>query len=158
MNEMLIIGGLVALTWVGLLLLRVPSSIAFLSLLIGQLLSTEASSELYRFATNFIQVPQFRYVQLGLLVLPLIITLILMRNRVSRSKISIEFLPILFVSALAILLIAPLVPALQSVLDIASGDRLPAIKSIVVIAASVSGLLSAWLTYPKAIKASKHHS
>lgn len=149
MNELLILGGITAAGWIGLLLLRVPSSIAFLSLLIGQLLANQASSDVYSFIASLIKIPDVRYVQIALTVLPLLLTMLFLRGRVSKAKLPIEALPVLFVVALTILLLSPLVPELNALLEMATDDKLEAYKSIIVIAASVSGLLSAWLSYPK---------
>jgi hypothetical protein len=149
MNELLILGGILAALWIGLLILRVPSSIAFLSLLIGQLLSTEASVDVYSFIGSILHISEIKYVQMALLLLPLLLTLLFLRGRVSKAKMGIEALPVLFVAALTILLLAPLLRPLQTILDAATKDQLEAYKSIIVIAASISGLLSAWLSYPK---------
>lgn len=156
MNELLILGGITAAGWLGLLLLRVPSSIAFLSLLIGQLLANQASADVYSFIASIIRIPEVRYVQIALLVLPLLLTVLFLRGRVSKPKLPIEAIPTLFVIALTILLISPLVPQLNTLLEMATDDKLEAYKSIIVIAASVSGLLSAWLSYPKGAH-KEHH-
>lgn len=150
MNELLILGGLTAGAWLALLLLRVPSSILFLSLLIGQLLANEASLEVYDFIGSITQVTDLRLVQTMLLLLPLLLTILFLRGRVAKSKLFIEAVPVLLVVALAILLVSPLVQQLKSMLEAATGGQLDAYTSIIVIAASISGLLSAWLSYPKA--------
>ena len=150
MNETLILGLIIVFSWIGLLLLRVPSSIAFLSLLIGQLVSNEASENVFSFISSTLKVSDPRYIQLGLLLLPLVLTILFLKGRVAKSKLTIEAVPNLFVVALTMLLIAPLLPVLNTALDIATKDQLDAYKTIIVIAASVSGLLSAWLSYPKA--------
>jgi hypothetical protein len=161
MNETLILGGIVVALWLGLLFLRVPSSIAFLSLLIGQLLSNEASADVYSFVGTVTHVSQLQYIQLALLLLPLLLTVLFLRGRVSKAKIVIEAVPMLLLAALTILLAAPLLSQLDILLDMASKDQVDAYKSIIVVAASVSGLLSAWLSYPKAHhdkkKRGKHH-
>lgn len=157
MNELLILSGITAGAWIGLLVLRVPSSIAFLSLLIGQLLANEASINVYTFIASVTKVSQLQYVQVALLLLPLLLTVLFLRGRVAKSKLVIEAVPIVMVVALTILLVSPLVPQLNTLLTTATGNRLDAYKSIIVIAASVSGLLSAWLSYPKAAHHDKKH-
>lgn len=153
MNELLILGAITIVAWLGLLMLRVPSSIAFLSLLIGQLLANEASVDVYSFIGSVTKVSDLRLIQIVLLILPLIMTILFLRGRVAKSKMFIEAVPILLVVALTMLLLSPLVPQLKSWLEMASHDSLDAYKSIIVVAASISGLLSAWLSYPK----SSHH-
>ncbi len=149
MNETLILGGIIIVAWVGLLLLRVPSSIAFLSLLIGQLVSSETGSDVYARIGSTLRVNNNHYVQVALLILPLAVTILLLRGRVAKHKLAIEAVPDLFVVALTMLLLAPLLPALGAALDMATHDKLGSYKTIIVLAASVSGLLSAWLSYPK---------
>ncbi len=155
MNELLILSGITAGCWVGLLLLRVPSSIAFLSLLIGQLLANEASVDVYSLISSILHLPEFRMVQIVLLILPLLLTILFLRNRVAKSQMVIEAVPVLLVVALTIILVSPLVPALNELLQSATNNQLSAYKSIIVVAASISGLLSAWMSYPKAHK--EHH-
>lgn len=153
---MLILGGILAVAWIGLLLLRVPSSIAFLSLLIGQLLSSETGGDVYDFVGSLLHVSDLRYVQMALLLLPLILTILFLRNHVPKAKLMIEALPILFVVALTILLLAPLLEPQDNLVNSATNDQVGTYKTVIVIAASISGLLSAWISYPKAHKEGKH--
>ncbi len=155
MNEMLILGGIVCVGWFGFIYLRVPSSIAFLSLLIGQLLASQASEDVFGFVSSMLQIPREEYVKAALLILPLLLTLAFLRNHVAKSKMFVEALPLLFIVALTGLLLAPYIDQLQSLIDTATRNQTEAYKSIIVVAASVSGLLSAWLSYPKS--ASEHH-
>lgn len=146
---MLILAGIVLAVWLVLLLLRVPSSIAFLSLLIGQLLSAEASEDVYGFVGSVINIAEQQYIQIGLLFLPLLLTVLFLHGRVAKAKIFIEAVPTLLLAALAILLLAPLLTELNVLLDSTSNNQIDAYKSIIVVAASISGLLSAWLSYPR---------
>lgn len=159
MNELLILGGITLGAWLSLLFLRVPSSVAFLSVLIGQLLANQASDDVYDFVSAVAQINDPQYVKIGLQVLPLLLTALLMRNRVPKNKLYVEGVPILLVSALTIMLLGPLVPALNTLLITATHNQVDAYKSIIVVAASVAALLSAWLSYPKVHhdKEKKHH-
>ena len=156
MNEALILGGIILVLWLGMLLLRVPSSIAFFSLLIGQLLATEASDDVYGFVGSMVHVSRPEYVQAALLLLPLALTILILHGRVVKTKLFIEAVPLFLLAALAILLTAPLLSQLDILLDKASNDQVDAYKSIIVVAASISGLLSAWLSYPKHASKKKH--
>lgn len=149
MNEMLILGGIVALLCVALVWLRVPSSIAFLSLLIGQLLSSEASDDVYGFVGSLLKISEVQYIQAALLLLPLLLTLLLMRGRVAKSKVFIEIVPMLLLSALTVVLVVPLLTELNVLLSDATKDQIDDYRSLIVAAASISALLSAWLNYPK---------
>lgn len=158
MNEMLILGGLMIGIWVIILALRVPASVAFFSLLVGQLLSTEAGNDTYDFVTGFLHVDEIRYVQLALLFLPLLLTLLFMRGRVKKSSLAVELVPALFVAVVAIMLAYPLIPELKTIVDSATQDRSQDYRTVILMAAAVSGLISAWLSYPKpAEKHGKHH-
>lgn len=158
MNETLILGGLLIGLWLLILLLRVPSSVAFFSLLVGQLLSTEAGNDAYEFASGMIQINEIRYVQLVLLLLPLVLTIIFMRGRVKKSMLAVELVPALFVSAVTLMLAYPLIPELQTLVDAATQDRSQDYRTVLLMAAAVSGIISAWMSYPKpAEKHGKHH-
>lgn len=146
---MLVLGIILAALWFIILRLRVPSFVAFFSLLIGQMLATEASSDVYEFISSLLNIPEFRYVQLALLLLPLLLTILLLKGRVAGSKLAIEFLPALFVAATTVALLYPFVPELQESINQATEYKTEYYKTIIIGAASISGLLSAWLTYPK---------
>jgi hypothetical protein len=148
MNETLILGGIVLGLWLVFLLLRVPSSIAFLSLLIGQLLSSEAGEDVYDFVGSAINVPQQEYMQIALLLLPLLLTVLFLHGRVVKSKIFIEAIPTLLLAALTVILLAPLLDQLSVSINDSLKGQIDDYRSIVIVAASVSGLLSAWLSYP----------
>lgn len=149
MEEMLILGGVVAVVWFAIIYLRVPSFAAFFSLLIGQLLNNEASSEAYDFASGVIGVSEFNYVKLALLLLPLAITILLLRGRRPKSKLALDLIPALFVALVAVLLAYPLIPGGEDLVEMATNDQVDRYKTVLLIAASISGLLSAWTSYPK---------
>lgn len=155
MTELLILGGITAGLWLALLLLRVPSSIAFLSLLIGQLLSTEVEDDLYSLISSMMNVPNPQYIQIGLLLAPLVLTVLLLHGRVAKSKVFIEAIPLLLLSALTLILLSSFLNPLYDLLESATHRQLTAYKSIIVVAASASGLISAWLSYPKVAHSGK---
>jgi hypothetical protein len=150
------LGILFAVVLLAIVYLRVPSFVAFFSLLVGQLLATEASEDVYEFAGSVLNIAEFRYVQVALLLLPFLLTILFLKGRVPKSKLFIEILPAAFVSATAITLLYPLIPELQDALVSATEGRIDDYKTIVISAASISGLVSAWLTYPKHGSSDKH--
>lgn len=154
MNETLILGGAVLLLWLVLMFSRVPSSIAFLSLLIGQLLSSEASDDVYDFVGSVANVSNQEYVQIALLLLPFLLTILILNGRVPKHKLLIEAIPSLLLAALAVLLLSPLLSQLNVLAQVTRSNEIEAYKSIIIVAASASGLVSAWLSYPRA---PKHH-
>lgn len=137
-------------------MLRVPSSIAFLSLLIGQLLTNEASVEVYNLVAALTPIGQLRDVQVILLLLPLLLTILFLKGRIPKSKLAIEALPTLFVVGLCVVLLSPVIQELKIFVDMATDDQADTYNTIIVIAASVSGLLSAWFSYPRPAH-DKHH-
>jgi hypothetical protein len=158
MNEMIILGTILAGLWILILWLRVPASVAFFSLLVGQLLASEASSDVYEFISGVMSIPEARYVQIFLLVLPLFLTVLFMRGRVKKSQLPIELIPALFVALIRELLAVPFIPELQTIVDSVTKDQSEQYRSVVLLAAAVSGLFSAWMSYPKPHdKHGKHH-
>lgn len=134
--------------WLLFLWQRVPASTLFFSLLVGQILSTEVSGEAYSLLTKSIEVSDYRYVQLGLLLLPVILTLLFLRRKVKRSKFLLEAIPMLFmVSAMAIFAY-PHINFIQDVLDDVTNYRVETYKNVIITVASISSLFSAWFTYP----------
>lgn len=149
MPEIVMLGAILAGLAIVLLALRVPSFVAFFSLLIGQLLATQSTNDVYDFAGSIVHLNDSRYVQIALLFLPVLLTILFLRGRVAKSKLVIEFIPALFVAATALVLLYPLVPEFQSKLDQITSGRIQMYQTAVIIAASISGLLSAWMSYPK---------
>lgn len=146
---MLILGAIVIGLWLLILTLRVPASVAFFSLLVGQLLTTEASSDVYEFIGGVLRVNDIKVIQIVLLVLPLALTILFLRGRVKKSQFFIEAIPAFFVAVVAVLLAYPLILALQTIVDSATQNRSEDYKSVILLAAAVSGLFSTWMNYPK---------
>lgn len=146
---MLVLGGIVVVSWIVMLVLRVPASIAFLSLLIGQLLVSQAGPDVFSFVSSSANISDVRYVQMAMLLLPLLLTVLILRARVPASKLLFEAVPMLLVVALAVFLLAPLLFPLENLLNTATDGRANSYQSMVAAGASVAGLVSAWLSYPK---------
>lgn len=149
MNEMLMVSGIIIGLWLLILLLRVPASVAFFSLLVGQLLATDASGDVYEFIGGVLNVNDIKIIQITLLILPLALTILFLRGRVKKSQFFIEAIPAFFVAVVAVLLAYPLIPALQTIVDTATQSRSEQYKSLILLAAAVSGLFSTWMNYPK---------
>lgn len=148
MSELLVLGSGVVLLWVLLIILRVPALALFLSIFAGHLLATEASSEAYEFIGSLLRVPQYYYVQVGLFALPVLLSILFLKGKLTKSKLMIEALPLLFASLLLVTLLYPLIPALQASVIQAAGGQIANYKVIIISAACLSALLSLWLTYP----------
>lgn len=148
-NEFIILAVIVAVIWVGILFLRVPAFAVLFSLLVGQVLSTKGGEDAYRFASSVSGVAHFQYVQVGLLVLPFILTMVFLKGRALKSKLAFEIVPALFAAITLPLLLYPLVPVLKNAVDIALNDQFSRYSTISLIIASVLGLVSVWVSFPK---------
>ncbi len=145
-NELIIVAIILAIVWIGILVLRVPAFVAFFSLLVGQVLSTELA----------LNISGFKYSQVVLLVLPLAVTMFLLRGRVPKSKLLVEFLPAFSVAVVLMLFLYPMIYALSAALDIVTNNRLMDYKSWLLVISSVLILTTALLNYPKSHEG-KHH-
>ena len=145
-NELIIVAIILAIVWIGILVLRVPAFVAFFSLLVGQVLSTELA----------LNISGFKYSQVVLLVLPLAVTMFLLRGRVPKSKLLVEFLPAFSVAVVLMLFLYPMIYALSVALDIVTNNRLMDYKSWLLVISSVLILTTALLNYPKSHEG-KHH-
>jgi ABC-type antimicrobial peptide transport system permease subunit len=145
-NELIIVAIILAVVWIGILILRVPAFVAFFSLLVGQVLATELS----------LNISGFKYSQAVLLVLPLAITLFLLRKRVPKSKLMMEFLPSLCVAVALMLFLYPTVDVLKTSLDIVTSDKIADYRSWILIISSVIVFVSAVMNYPKSDEGKKH--
>jgi hypothetical protein len=148
MQELLILGGIILAVWFAIIYLRVPAFAAFFSLLVGQLLSAEASTGAYDFVGGVIGT-EMRYIQLGLLLLPLILTILFLKGRRSKSKLALDLIPALFVAAVGVVLASPLIPNGENLMQEATNGQVERYTTVLLIAAAVSGLLSAWTSFPK---------
>lgn len=161
MNELLVLGGAAAALWIILLFLRVPVLAVFISVFAGHVLASEASSDAYEFIGALLRIPEYYYVQAGLFVLPVLLTILFLRGRLAKSKIMIEALPLLFAALLLAVLFYPLVPSLQTAVNQTAGGLVADYKVIIIIAACVSALMSLWLNYAghndKKSSKKKHH-
>ncbi len=145
-NELIVVAIILAVVWIGILVLRVPAFVAFFSLLVGQVLATELS----------LNISGFKYSQTVILLLPLAVTLFLLRNRVPKSKLLTEFLPAFSVAIVLMLFLYPMIDALRISLDIVTNDKLVDYRSWLLVISSVLILVTALLNYPKPDHG-KHH-
>ena len=155
-NELIVLAVIVLVFWGGILLLRIPAFAVLFSLLVGEVLSTKGGEDAYRFASGVSGVAQFQYIQIALLVLPLILTAVFLKGRVQKSKIVYEVVPALFGAITLLLLLYPLVPVLKNTMDMALNDQIDRYGSISLIIASILGLVSVWISFPKGNSGSKH--
>lgn len=141
--------------WLVLVWLRVPAVLMFFSLLVGQLLATQIMADAYEWLSSLIRVSDPKYVQLALLLLPVFLSILFLKGRLPKAKMVMEAIPMLFVVASGLFFAAEFLPSVQQSLE-GSIDTVQ-YKSLIIISASISSLVSAWFTYPKHHSGDKKH-
>lgn len=140
--------GAVALLWIVFIALRAPATILFFALLVGQLISQQLASEVFDLTNQYLSVSDVRYVHIGLLVLPIIISLLILRGRVNKSKRLIEA-PALLLLAVSVMILADNYLSLSQNLPSDQAALLATYEGIIVSAGAALSLVSSWLNYPK---------
>lgn len=143
-NDLIIVGSVLAVIWIGILILRVPAFVAFFSLLVGQVLAGQIRLN-------------FRYSDAVLIVAPMLVTMFLLRHRVPKSKLMMEFLPSLCVSVATISFVYPVVYVLQQSVNQVSSYQFTKYRPWVLVVTSVIVLIFALLNYPKNHEEHKKH-
>ena len=114
MLSIVIVACLILLPLLLILVLRAHGAIAFMSLCLGSVLVTYAAPDMTDFLTQFGGFSSLlteQWIKLGLLILPLIFTLIFTRKSISGSKLMLNFVPALATGLLLALLVIPLLPS-----------------------------------------------
>lgn len=143
------VGGILGAVWLLVLVLRVPSAMAFLSLLVGYILSSELSSK----------VVSIKYGQAILLLAPLLITIVWLKGRVAGSRMAMEVLPAFCVGISALLFLYPIVSVVQNSVNEVTKYKILDYKPYLLVGAGVFVLVITLLTYPRSHEKehSKHH-
>ena len=148
--------GVVGAIWAVLVFMRVPATVIFFAILVGQLLALQLSDEAYNLVTQYISIPGFQYVQVALLLTPVVITILILRGRVSKSKRLIEAIPLLLAAG-SITIFVDNYLAISQNLTSDQSTLLRTYESLIVSAGAVLSLVSALLSYPRPHKGKKHH-
>jgi len=148
---------IISLLTFGILYLRIPAFAVLFSLLVGQVLSVQASGDVYGFITGLPGLGRIEIVQIALLLLPFILTVVFLKGKAGRNKLLYELLPAIFSAITLLVLLYPNVQFIRTVLDITSNDQFQEYRSAALVLASVSGLVSVWLSFPKSEHRGKHH-
>ncbi len=138
-TELIILLATLAVVWIGILILRVPAFVAFFALLVGQLLSVELA----------LNINTSEFMSMTILVLPLLLTVLLLKGRAPKSKLPMEFLPAFSVAVVLILFLYPMVDQLRIGIEIATNDRISDYRSWLLIVCSGLVLVTTLLNYPK---------
>jgi len=150
MSPILITSLAVGITLFLALILRVNSILLFLSVVIGDLLSRHLGEDAAWILANFTKDPNINnYTNIGLLLLPVILSLILLKKTVLGSRLFLQFVPLLLVCAtLGSLIISYLPTSLSAEYYSSSIGKIAKQSSDVLIAATaVLVMLMAWFTF-----------
>ncbi len=156
MNEVLMLAILPAALWLILIFLRVPAVTLILSILAGKLFSEELSQATYDFLNDFIPTIDINYIKLGLLFLPVVISIILTRAKVAKSKALMNSIPLLFAAVSIILFALPYTDFLQKIGEDGQ-DIVDSYQNYIVCATAGIALLFAWLPDIKSDHKKKKH-
>lgn len=148
MNETLVLGIAVLVLWAAVVYLRVPATTLFLSILIGKLFAEELSLDVYDFIGGLIPGLTTTMVQAGLLILPVILTVVFLKGATMKSKVLFDALPLLFCVITLALFISPYFDVVGR-LDEEQRIILTDNQSYVVAVSGLVTLLSSWLSRSK---------
>jgi len=150
MTGIIIVGLIVAFTAFAIIKFRVPAALVFFSLLVGQLLVSQVAEDVYLFVNTAAQNVGIEWIKLLLLLLPVILTLLFLKESVSKSKIFVEFVPAILTGMVVVLLIYPLIPALQNALNgNSTWQVIDTYKSLITFVASIACLVTSWMSFSK---------
>jgi len=158
MTETFVLSAAAVGLWVFFLWQRAPATTLFFSLLVGQILTTEVSGELYQNIGGLVVINSLEEMQVVLLLAPLVLTLIFLRHKIPRHKFVVEAIPMAFMVAALAVFVYPYAPAIQNVLEDLTNHRVETLKNIIVGGASITSLISAWFVYPGHKSTRKHKS
>lgn len=108
----------------------------------------QQSGQVYAWIEPIVHVKDIKYLQLAILLLPVILTLLILKDRITKPKLTMEAIPYLFIAAAGVLFASDYIFALQQKIQM-SEQQFGSYKSVVIAVASISTLVSAWLTYPR---------
>jgi len=154
MTYLIILAALALVPVLLIMLLRVNAAIAFMSLALGSVLVTYTASDVNAVFGGFSangSLNKYQWVQLGLLVVPFLLTILFTRASVKGSKQLLNLLPALASGMLFALLVTPLLPSdVQHQIHVVSAWRqLSNLQTAVVLGGAVFSLLFVLVTHRK---------
>lgn len=150
MSGIIAVGLIIILTTFAIVKLRVPAALVFFSLLVGQLLVSQVSEDVYFFINSAAQNIGIEWVKLLLLLLPVILTFLFLKESVSKAKILVEFVPAILTGMVVVLLVYPSIPVLQTALNSTPiWQQIDMYKSLITFTASIACLVTSWMSFSK---------
>jgi hypothetical protein len=166
MSPLLTLLLLLAVPLLLLMVLRINAAIVFLSLCLGnvlvQFIGADAGTILASGAARapHVQPAGQSYINLVLLLLPVVLTMLIMIHSVKGAKLAFNILPAIGASVLGVLLAVPLLSAglTGAITHLTLWHKLEALQSLVLSVTTLLCLLFLWMQRPKASKdEGKHH-
>lgn len=154
MTPLIILGALAAVPLLAVLFLRVNGAIAFMGLGLGSLLVTYTSTDVDTVLANLTNKGVLainQWVQLGLLLVPFLLTVLFTRGHVKGVKSILNVLPALAAGLLCALLVVPLLPAglQRQIHGQAVWHQLSSAQVAVILAGAVFSLVFLLFTHRK---------
>lgn len=156
MNETLVLGGTVLASWFLVVYLRVPPAALFLSILAGKLFSEELAFDLTNFLNRFFSNIDQTYLHLGLLLAPVILTILFTRKSEPKSKTFINGVPLFLCLVTLALFINPYFNVVDK-LDENQKIILTSNQSYIVSATALLTLVVTWTPHMNTKNSKKHH-
>lgn len=163
---MIILIALLAIPLLVLMILRINAAQVFLSLCLGnvlvQFIGPDAGTIMSSASARApgAMAPSQSYINLVLLLLPVILTMVIMIHSVrGHAKLAFNLLPALGVSTLGVLLAVPLLSAglTASIMQVPLWRELENLQTLILSASTLLCLLFMWMQRPKkATEADKH--
>lgn len=150
MIPLILIGLIAGLPVVMTLLLRVNTVFLFLSMLVGDVLVKYLSDDVILALSGFMKSARLPMIaQLCLLFLPVVLTVLILRKSLPKSKVLIHILPLVFVGlSLAVLTLPLLTSGTQAaIFNTSAGRVLRNAQDLIVSVAGILVLMLAWQAY-----------
>jgi hypothetical protein len=158
MNTVIIFGAIVACVSALIILAKVPAALVYFSLLVGQLLISHAGSDVYGFVSAGLGNVGIQWIQLGLLLLPVMLTMLFLKGSVKGAVLALEIIPAVLTGLVLVLLTVPLIPnAYTSLQSNPVWKQIETYQGLLVFTTSLACLLTVWFSYPKGHHRRRHH-
>ncbi len=150
MHMQVIFGSIIAFITILLLLLRTNSAVVFFSICAGSVLSLQLASEASLISSTVIKNGDVNLavVSIGLLILPALLSMFILRGSISAGKLAFNLLPSLATGGLLILLVVPLLPSSVSgqILASSAWDKLLQFQPIILVVGVITSIMLLFFT------------
>lgn len=152
MAPLAVLIAIAALLIIAAVVWRVNSMLLFTSVAVGDLLVRHLGEDAVILVESFVKGANTAVVaKLGLLFLPVLLTLLFGRHSLSKAKAVLHFVPIIATGGVLALLTLPLLSSSfqATVYNSPIGTNIRNVQDVAIAGAGVASLVVAWLTNPK---------